>query len=316
VACLTRWLTSGLLLHRYSYLWNKKDCGTAKLLGEDQWTWLEKELSVSSESESSDSESFEEEESSLEPPELFIILSSIQVWSTNPVMESWGQFPQEQERLYNLLRTHYNNTSNDTTNANANTYDARHDVVENRPASVLFLSGDVHHGEISGKNGYLEITSSGLTHHCGQNDTLYGPLCEPILKTFSNHRYRRNTNKQQHQHQHGDYNHNNNGYYVGLNYGVLEITSTTTAAAAAADNFVRRQVHAQIKNSAGHTVLDVIQPLNYGPIPKLVPYSDIPHTWDGHLIPYVQRTGVSLLTVLLASIMYTIIGKKDVFGRK
>ncbi|OEU11716.1 hypothetical protein FRACYDRAFT_162308, partial [Fragilariopsis cylindrus CCMP1102] len=100
VACLTRWLTSGLLLHRYSYLWNKKDCGTAKLLGEDQWTWLEKELSLSSES---DSESFEEEESSLEPPELFIILSSIQVWSTNPVMESWGQFPQEQERLYNLL---------------------------------------------------------------------------------------------------------------------------------------------------------------------------------------------------------------------
>ena len=231
-------------------------------------------------------------------------------------MESWGQFPQEQERLYNLLRTHYNNTSNETTNANANTYDARHDVVENRPASVLFLSGDVHHGEISGKNGYLEITSSGLTHHCGQNDTLYGPLCEPILKTFSNHRYRRNTNKQQyqHQHQHDDYSHNNDGYYIGLNYGVLEITSTTTAAAA--DNSVRRQVHAQIKNSAGHTVLDVIQPLNYGPIPKLVPYSDIPHTWDGHLIPYVQRTGISLLTVLFASIMYAIIGKKDVFGRK
>ena len=224
-------------------------------------------------------------------------------------MESWGQFPQEQERLYNLLRTHYNNTSNDTTNANSNTN------TDARPASVLFLSGDVHHGEISGKNGYFEITSSGLTHHCGQNDTLYGPLCEPILKTFSNHRYRNTNNKQQHphQHQHDDDNHNNDGYYIGLNYGVLEITSTTTAAA---DNYVRRQVHAQIKNSAGHTVLDVIQPLNYGPIPTLVPYSDIPHTWDGHLIPYVQRTGISLLTVLFASIMYAIIGKKDVFGRK
>jgi hypothetical protein len=197
---------------------------------------------------SSESDSFEEE-SSLEQPELFIILSSIQVWSTNPVMESWGQFPQEKERLYNLLRTHYN-TGNDTTNTNTNTSTyARHDV-ENRPASVLFLSGDVHHGEISGKNGYFEITSSGLTHHCGQNDTLYGPLCEPILKTFSNHRYLNATNdEQQHQHQHNDYNHNNDGYYIGLNYGVLEITSTA-AAAAAADDSVRRQVHAQIKNSA------------------------------------------------------------------
>lgn len=293
MACLTRWLTSGLLLHRYSYLWNKKDCEKAKLLGDEQWTWLENELSLLS-SSSSESEAFEEEEdASLEQPELFIILSSIQVWSTNPVMESWGQFPQEKERLWNLLRSHYS-TSDDATNTN-------------RPAPVLFLSGDVHHGEISGKNGYFEITSSGLTHHCGQNDTLYGPLCEPILKTFSNHRYLNATNdEQQHQHQHNDYNHNNDGYYIGLNYGVLEITTTTTAA----DDSVRRQVRAQIKNAAGHTVLDVIQPLNYGAIPKLVPYSDIPHTWDGHFIPYVQGMVTSLLTVLLASIMYTIIVKK------
>lgn len=128
----------------------------------------------------------------------------------------------------------------------------------------------VHHGEISGQNGYYEITSSGLTHHCGGSDTLYGRLCKPILDTYTNHRYK------------------NDSYYIGINYGTFEIRTTTSDNNNDHSNRMRnrnrRQVRAQIKNSTGYTVLEVTQPLNYGPIPKLPAFSDIPQTWDGHLI--------------------------------
>eukprot|EP00957_Ditylum_brightwellii_P105699 8060138-Ditylum_brightwellii.AAC.1 len=82
-----------------------------KVLGEEQWTWLETQLT------SSDAN-------------VHIIVSSIQVLTTNPVMESWGHFPRERLRLLRLL-----------------------DGVK----GLVLLSGDVHHGQI------LEARSSTTT---------------------------------------------------------------------------------------------------------------------------------------------------------
>lgn len=101
------------------------------ILGSSQWTWLEAELNGP-------------------PSALTIIGSSIQVISnlsatTGPLfyLESWGRFPKERDRLFKLVK----GTKRD---------------------GVLFISGDVHFGEISRYDcaaGYplYDITSSGLT---------------------------------------------------------------------------------------------------------------------------------------------------------
>lgn len=221
------------------------------MLGEEQWAWLENEIRA---------------ESGSSAPELFIVLSSIQVWSTNPLMEGWGHFPKEQERLWNLLKTHYESPANKAP-----------------PAPVLFLSGDVHHGEISGQPGYYEVTSSGLTHHCGQHK-LYGPVCEPILQTFTGHRDGVLSNGQSQ---------SDNGYYIGLNYGMLEIIEEGGV----------RSVRASVRNTTGHSVLEVVQPLGgYAPAPSIPSYDQRAHTMDGHLIPYAQTISlwsfISLVSIL------------------
>ncbi|KAI4374847.1 hypothetical protein MLD38_012793 [Melastoma candidum] len=101
------------------------------MLGAAQWAWLEKEMKGPA-------------------TEITIIGSSIQVLSnlsavTSPLFssESWGRFPTERERLFMLIRKSKRN-------------------------GVLFISGDVHFGEISRYDcgiGYplYDITSSGLT---------------------------------------------------------------------------------------------------------------------------------------------------------
>ena len=229
------------------------------MLGEEQWAWLENELLVESVSSSSSA-------TPEEPPELFVVLSSIQVWSTNPLMEGWGHFPREQERLWNLLRIHYSRSNKD-------------DDRRLPPAPVLFLSGDVHHAEISGQSGFYEVTSSGLTHHCAQHK-LYGPVCEPILETFAGHR---ETGSE------------DNDYYIGINYGLLEILEEEDAT---------RAVRATIRNATGHPVLEMVQPLaGHGPVPALPPYDQRAHTMDGHLIPYVHNMGLWAM-IGLASILF------------
>jgi alkaline phosphatase D len=139
IACMTRWLTSGLLLHRIAWLWGRDGCQNNQVLGEEQWKWLEDELMSPS-------------LNGKDTPELFIVASSVQIWSTNPAMEGWGHFPSEQEKMWNLLRKYYargrNNEGKSTTSV-----------------PVVFLSGDVHHAEISGQQGYFEITSSGLSKY-------------------------------------------------------------------------------------------------------------------------------------------------------
>lgn len=101
------------------------------ILGVSQWEWLKKEL---------------------EGPksQITIIASSIQVVSnlsatTDPMfhVEAWGRFPKERDRLYKL-------------------------IADSKRDGVIFISGDVHYGEIARYDcgiGYslYDITSSGLT---------------------------------------------------------------------------------------------------------------------------------------------------------
>lgn len=101
------------------------------MLGNSQWSWLEKELNGPASA-------------------ITIIGSSVQVISnlsavTGPLfyMESWGLFPAERARLFNL-------------------------IANSKRDGVLFISGDVHFGEITQCDcitGYplYDITSSGLT---------------------------------------------------------------------------------------------------------------------------------------------------------
>ncbi|XP_062099414.1 uncharacterized protein LOC133805295 [Humulus lupulus] len=113
------------------------------ILGASQWTWLEKELNST-------------------PSAITIIGSSIQVISnlsatTGPLfyMESWGRFPKERERLFKL-------------------------IADSKRDGVIFISGDVHFGEITrfdcAATGYplYDITSSGLTQ--AVENTVPSPL--------------------------------------------------------------------------------------------------------------------------------------------
>jgi alkaline phosphatase D len=94
----------------------------ATVLGEQQWKWLEEQL--------------------LQPAELRIIGSSIQVISDEHPFEKWGNFPEERERLYELIR-------------------------KTGAGGVVIISGDRHLGEISLDPTALDyplmdVTASGL----------------------------------------------------------------------------------------------------------------------------------------------------------
>ena len=120
---------------------------------EAQWRWLERELTNSTAA-------------------AHLIISSVQVLTSSPIVESWGHFPRSKRRLLQLL-------------------------ADARPAGALLLSGDVHYAELIGSRiedseapgaGVLEVTASGLTHSCG--DSYVGKvLCGTTLRLFGGHRY-------------------------------------------------------------------------------------------------------------------------------
>lgn len=56
------------------------------LLGQPQWRWLERQLSV--------------------PADVRLIVSSIQVLAHEKGMENWGHYPHERQRLFELLKKH------------------------------------------------------------------------------------------------------------------------------------------------------------------------------------------------------------------
>jgi alkaline phosphatase D len=93
------------------------------MVGEEQWRWLEAQLK--------------------EPADIRIIASSTQFSITHNGYEAWANFPFEQNRMLDLIKS---------TQANG----------------VLFISGDVHYAEISklNKSGLYpiyDVTSSGIT---------------------------------------------------------------------------------------------------------------------------------------------------------
>lgn len=95
----------------------------AAMLGEAQWAWLEEELR--------------------KPAKLRIIGSSLQFISTFPGWEAWSLFPNERQRMIDLIR-------------------------DTRASGVLFISGDTHWAEISRQTvgapyPLYDFTSSGLT---------------------------------------------------------------------------------------------------------------------------------------------------------
>ena len=96
----------------------------ATILGEHQWQQLEQDLK--------------------QPADLRIIVSSIQMFSYFTGFESWANFPREQERMLELIKT-------------------------TEAKNVLFISGDTHSAELSkitdaSGNSLFELTSSGLTN--------------------------------------------------------------------------------------------------------------------------------------------------------
>jgi alkaline phosphatase D len=163
------------------------------MLGDEQWAWLSAQLADSRAA-------------------VHIIVSSVQVQTSNPLVESWGHFPASRAKLLGLLAEH-------------------------RPAGLLLVSGDVHFAEMSsnvksqkqqlehaeaegGMEGegvggeaadadaaaaapLLEVTSSGMTHTC--TTASYGAICDPLIRHFSGHRTKPEA------------------FFTGLNWGSVEI---------------------------------------------------------------------------------------------
>ena len=110
----TRYFRSNLDKKNGAYLQNKSV--EATILGEQQWTWLQKQVEVEH--------------------DLLIIATSIQVLATEHRFEKWSNFPNEREKLLNLL----------------NSLDS----------NVLIISGDRHRSGVYQKNEIYEFTSSSL----------------------------------------------------------------------------------------------------------------------------------------------------------
>lgn len=158
------------------------------VLGERQWTWLEEIL------QSSDAD-------------LHFIVSSIQILTSNPVIESWGHFPLEKHRLLLLL--------------------AKYD-----PVNLVFLSGDVHMGELSTATftredssigQWTEVTSSGLTHSCA-GGIAGRVLCPMMTWLFSRHRV------------------TSTAHYMARNFGTIEVLEASSNAKQGKDKSYELQV--------------------------------------------------------------------------
>ena len=133
IAAFTRALTSGM-------------DHAGDVLGEEQWAWLDAVL-----------------QESAPVSDLTIVVSSIQIFTSNPMVESWNHFPRARQRLIELIGKH-------------------------KPRGLQFLSGDVHYAELAALPGgqVVEITSSGLTHSC--TSPFWGGVCPDILSLFGSHR--------------------------------------------------------------------------------------------------------------------------------
>ncbi len=120
-------LTVKVLLLDTRYFRDSVGLVGGSILGDEQWRWLISHLSQND-------------------ADIHIIASGIQVLPTEHRFEKWANFPNDRERLIQIL---------DRLNVNY----------------PILLSGDRHIAEISylktpsGKNQLIELTSSGLTHY-------------------------------------------------------------------------------------------------------------------------------------------------------
>ena len=116
---------------------------TGTILGDEQWVWLADELGDPDIS-------------------LFVLVSGIQILPTQHRFEKWSNFPNERQRLVDLIAT-------------------------KKPKAVLLLSGDRHIGEISVLEvpglsyPLVEVTSSGLTHSYTGNNVEENELRHGVL---------------------------------------------------------------------------------------------------------------------------------------
>eukprot|EP00549_Striatella_unipunctata_P019592 CAMPEP_0118712856 /NCGR_PEP_ID=MMETSP0800-20121206/25117_1 /TAXON_ID=210618 ORGANISM="Striatella unipunctata, Strain CCMP2910" /NCGR_SAMPLE_ID=MMETSP0800 /ASSEMBLY_ACC=CAM_ASM_000638 /LENGTH=352 /DNA_ID=CAMNT_0006618091 /DNA_START=291 /DNA_END=1347 /DNA_ORIENTATION=- len=246
-SCITRWLTAGLHLPT---LWPILQCNsssTTTLLGEEQWQWLEGQLQDSDAS-------------------VHVVVSSVQVLTTNPVMESWGHFPEERKRLLKLL---------------------------NNAKGAIVLSGDVHHGEILDmgaaatiqQQSVLEVTSSGLTHTCTR--PFYGPVCKPLLDTFSKHRWKHNNNNNN--------NNNNDAAYVLVpNFGLVQI------------DWEDESFEVELRTVEGRVVLSTGRRRFAQDVLTKDELDNVAPCIDGHLIPYANKLRSYLVLLLIATAMYIV----------
>ncbi len=108
---------------------------SATVLGESQWRWLDQQLRI--------------------PAELRLLVSSYPLIPYELGRDSWGNFPLERQRLFNLI---------DETDANG----------------VIILSGDVHFSEISktdeGPYPLVDFTSSALAAPSTGNENFANSL--------------------------------------------------------------------------------------------------------------------------------------------
>jgi len=137
------------------------------LLGEKQWNWLD--------------EQFKESWASVH-----IVVSTVQVMGSLPMVEGWGHYPKSKDRLFKLLNKY-------------------------KPRGLVLLSGDVHYSEINqakatkdGAGSVLEITQSGMTHTC-LDSPFYGHECINGLEKYNYSR-----------HAHSD-------YFANKSFGTLDI---------------------------------------------------------------------------------------------
>jgi len=112
------------------------------ILGEKQWLWLQNKLRI--------------------PADLRIIVSSTQFAVTHNGYESWANFPHEQQRMLDLIKS-------------------------TRAEGVIFLSGDVHYGELSMiEEQYLykifDISSSGITSTWPFSTPNYNRIAGPVME--------------------------------------------------------------------------------------------------------------------------------------
>jgi len=231
VACLTRWITAGLNLPSILPSWTSCT-NDKKVLGDEQFRWLEEQVNESKAS-------------------VHIVVSSVQVLTANPVVESWGHFPAERARLLKTL---------------------------NNVKGLVILSGDVHHAEISStkpknddeeqsvdiyaNNGaFVEVTSSGLTHSC--DEPFYGPLCKPILEAFPTNRLDGGNVKGP----------DLPSYYTSRNFGSIDI------------DWESRSFKISVHNTSGQIILSTGIKMDTTANMSVSDIDAIPNCIDGHLVP-------------------------------